>query len=93
MTTARRTSYLLLALAGVWATTACTSKPDIPKATGPSELGLSLQVLAQAPGPVASGLLRDASGTYTSSLILFGSLAALAALIALVARHPRPATA
>ena len=28
----------------VWATTACTSKPDIPKATGPSELGLSLQV-------------------------------------------------
>ena len=37
---------MLLALAGVWATTACTSKPDIPKATGPSELGLSLQVLA-----------------------------------------------
>ena len=26
--------------------TACTSEPDIPKATGPSELGLSLQVLA-----------------------------------------------
>ena len=46
MTTARRTSYLLLALAGFWATTACTEKPDVPKATGPSELGLSLQVLA-----------------------------------------------
>jgi hypothetical protein len=46
MTTARRTPYLLLALAGVWATAACTSEPDIPKATGPSELGLSLQVLA-----------------------------------------------
>jgi hypothetical protein len=46
MTNARRTSFLLLAVAGLWATTACTSEPDIPKATGPSELGLSLQVLA-----------------------------------------------
>ncbi len=46
MTTARRKSLLLLALAGVWATAACTNKPEIPKATGPSELGLSLQVLA-----------------------------------------------
>ena len=46
MTKARRTPFLLLALAGVWATAACTSEPDIPKATGPSELGLSLQVLA-----------------------------------------------
>lgn len=45
MTTARN-AFLLLALAGVMATTACTDKPDIPKATGPSELGLSLQVLA-----------------------------------------------
>jgi len=54
-------------------------------------VALSLQVLAQAAGPVASGLLRDASGTYTSSLILFGGLAALAAVIALLARRPRPA--
>ena len=46
MMTARRTSFFVLALAGLWATTACTSKPDIPKATGPSELGLSLNVLA-----------------------------------------------
>ena len=46
MMTARRSTFLLLALAGVWASTACTSKPDIPAATGPSELGLSLQVLA-----------------------------------------------
>jgi cyanate permease len=45
--------------------------------------------MAQAAGPVASGLLRDASGTYTGSLILFGSLAALAALAALLARRPR----
>jgi OFA family oxalate/formate antiporter-like MFS transporter len=56
-------------------------------------VALSLQVLAQAAGPIASGLLRDASGNYTGSLILFGSLAALAAVIALVARHPRPAAA
>lgn len=46
MMTARRTSFLPLALAGLLVTTACTSKPEIPKATGPSELGLSLQVLA-----------------------------------------------
>ena len=52
-------------------------------------VALSLQVVAQAVGPVASGLLRDASGTYTGSLILFGSLAALAAVIALLARRPR----
>ena len=54
-------------------------------------VALSLQVVAQAVGPVASGLLRDASGTYTGSLILFGGLAALAAVIALLARRPRPA--
>ena len=52
-------------------------------------VALSLQVVAQAVGPVASGLLRDTSGTYTGSLILFGSLAALAAVIALLARRPR----
>jgi len=46
MMTARRLSFLSCALLGMWATTACTSKPDMPKATGPSELGLSLQVLA-----------------------------------------------
>ena len=54
-------------------------------------VALSLQVLAQAAGPVASGLLRDASGTYTDSLILFGVLAAMAAGAALLARHPQPA--
>jgi len=53
-------------------------------------VALSLQVLAQAAGPIASGMLRDTSGTYTGSLVLFGSLAALAAIIALLARHPRP---
>lgn len=51
-------------------------------------VALSLQVLAQAAGPLASGMLRDASGNYTESLILFGILAALAAAIALIAKHP-----
>jgi MFS transporter, OFA family, oxalate/formate antiporter len=53
-------------------------------------VALSLQVVAQAAGPVASGILRDASGDYTGSLILFGVLAALAAAAALLARHPGP---
>src|SRR5262249_51952845 len=51
-------------------------------------VALSLQVIAQAIGPLASGLLRDASGNYTGSLLLFGSLAALAAVAALCARSP-----
>jgi OFA family oxalate/formate antiporter-like MFS transporter len=53
-------------------------------------VALSLQVLAQAAGPLASGLLRDWSGTYVSSLTLFGGLAALAAIAALAARRPIP---
>jgi cyanate permease len=56
-------------------------------------VALSLQVMAQAVGPIASGLLRDTSGNYTDSLILFGTLAALAAVIALLARRPRPVAA
>jgi MFS transporter, OFA family, oxalate/formate antiporter len=51
-------------------------------------VALSLQVLAQAAGPLASGMLRDANGNYTGSLILFGVLAALAAGVAVVARRP-----
>lgn len=56
-------------------------------------VALSLQVVAQAAGPVVSGLLRDMSGTYTDSLILFGVLAALAAAAALLARRPLGAAA
>ena len=52
-------------------------------------VALSLQVLAQAAGPVASGMLRDASGNYTGSLILFGVLAAMAAGVALFAHRPQ----
>ncbi len=52
-------------------------------------VALSLQVTAQAAGPLVSGMLRDWSGTYTASLLLFGALAALAVLAALAARQPR----
>lgn len=52
-------------------------------------VALSLQVLAQAAGPVVSGLLRDHAGDYTNSLVLFGALGALAAVVALFARPPR----
>jgi MFS family permease len=54
-------------------------------------VALSLQVMAQAAGPLVSGMLRDWSGNYTDSLILFGVLAALAVLAALLARRPRTA--
>lgn len=46
MMTARRFSFLSLALTGLWVAAGCTSKPEVPRPTGPSELGLSLQVLA-----------------------------------------------
>ena len=52
-------------------------------------VALSLQVLAQAAGPLLSGVLRDHSGTYTHSLLVFGVLASLAAIAALAARQPK----
>ena len=51
---------------------------------------LSLQVVAQAAGPLLSGALRDWSGNYTYSLVTFGLCAVLAALVALAARRPAP---
>lgn len=51
-------------------------------------VALSLQVLAQAIGPVLSGALRDWSGDYTDSLLLFSVLTALAVLAALLASRP-----
>ena len=54
-------------------------------------VALSLQVLAQAIGPVLSGALRDWSGNYTDSLLVFGGLAALAIGAALAAQRPRVA--
>jgi MFS family permease len=55
-------------------------------------VALSLQVSAQASGPLVSGMLRDWSGNYTDSLILFGILATCAVLAALLARRPREPT-
>jgi MFS family permease len=49
---------------------------------------LSLQVVAQAVGPLLSGALRDWSGDYTYSLVVFGISAFLAAIVALAARRP-----
>ncbi|MFI5001262.1 MAG: MFS transporter [Reyranellales bacterium] len=55
-------------------------------------VALSLQVLAQASGPLLSGVLRDRTGNYTWSLSVFAVLAALAAVAALAARRPPLAT-
>ena len=55
-------------------------------------LALSMQVLAQAAGPLAAGVLRDWTGDYTTSLTLFGALAGLAALAALATRRPQTTT-
>ena len=52
-------------------------------------VALTMQVTAQAAGPLVSGLLRDSSGNYSRSLMLFGVLAALAVFAALAARQPR----
>lgn len=52
-------------------------------------VALTMQVTAQAAGPLVSGLLRDSSGNYSMSLMLFGVLAALAVFAALAARQPR----
>jgi MFS family permease len=51
-------------------------------------VALSLQVLAQAAGPLISGVLRDISGVYTNSLLLLGTLASLAVIAALTAQRP-----
>lgn len=52
-------------------------------------VALSMQVLAQASGPLAAGAMRDASGDHTLSLAMFALLAGLGALAALAARRPQ----
>jgi MFS family permease len=54
---------------------------------------LTMQVTAQAAGPLLSGYLRDLTGDYTLSLTAFAALAGVAVLLALLARAPRPAPA
>ena len=51
-------------------------------------VALSLQVLAQAIGPLLSGVLRDVSGDYRIGLYIFAVLATLAACAAFAARRP-----
>jgi len=51
-------------------------------------VGLTFQVIAQAAGPLLSGILRDATGTYVASLKCFATLSVLAVIAALFARPP-----
>ena len=54
---------------------------------------LTVQVTAQASGPLLSGLLRDHYGTYVASLTCFAALSFLSVAFALLVRAPRtPAT-
>jgi sugar phosphate permease len=52
-------------------------------------VALSLQVTAQASGPLISGLLRDTSGSYVLSLTFFAALSFLGAVVALLVRPPQ----
>lgn len=54
---------------------------------------LSMQVIAQACGPIIAGALRDGYGDYTRSLALFGALAGIGAAVVLAARRPEAASA
>ena len=54
-------------------------------------LALSAQVLAQASGPLLSGVLYDLTGSYEISLRVFAALSVLSIAAALAARQPRGA--
>ena len=51
-------------------------------------LALSVQVLAQATGPLISGAVYDWSGAYTGALYFFSTLAGLSIVFALTAKPP-----
>lgn len=53
-------------------------------------IALTVQVIAQASGPLISGVLRDATGDYVLPLMVFTCLAGLAALAALLTGPPKP---
>jgi OFA family oxalate/formate antiporter-like MFS transporter len=53
-------------------------------------VALTVQVTAQASGPLLSGVLRDLTGDYVASLACFAGLSFLGALLALLARAPKP---
>jgi hypothetical protein len=52
-------------------------------------VALSIQVAAQAAGPLVSGILRDWTGDYGASLMTFATLGGLAAIAALLISAPR----
>ena len=52
-------------------------------------VALTLQVTAQASGPLLSGVLRDATGDYTASLACLAGLSFVGACVGLLARAPR----
>jgi len=52
-------------------------------------LALSTQVIAQAAGPLLSGVLYDLTGNYTIALHVFSALSVLSVAVALAARQPR----
>ena len=52
-------------------------------------IALTVQVGAQASGPMISGALRDATGSYQTPLLCFGTLAVAGAIAALFATAPR----
>jgi MFS transporter, OFA family, oxalate/formate antiporter len=57
-------------------------------------VALTIQVTAQAAGPLLSGVLRDWTGSYAVSHATFTALAGSAAVVALLIRAPKqPATA
>lgn len=51
-------------------------------------VALSIQVVAQASGPLISGVLRDMTGDYSMSLYVFAGFAAAAFCVALLLRRP-----
>jgi sugar phosphate permease len=53
-------------------------------------VALTVQVTAQASGPLLSGVLRDMTGDYVASLVCFAGLSFLGALLGLFARAPKP---
>jgi MFS transporter, OFA family, oxalate/formate antiporter len=52
-------------------------------------VALSAQVVAQAVGPMVSGVLRDGTGNYQLSLTVFAAFGALSVIAAFCARRPR----
>jgi cyanate permease len=53
-------------------------------------VALSMQVTAQASGPLISGVMRDATGSYVLSLTVFAALSFFGAFVALLVRPPHP---